>query len=147
MDFIDFVICFVIMASCLVLFAFIVSKGKCMDKIYMSLVGGIILTALAECLLITPAVETRRKVYSGVPITTEFQSLEDHKFSPLAFIVTLDKPVLIYNSDGKVYSLDGIRMEKGLVPGNLEVGIGITYTVYRKSGKLVFGRVGSENSE
>jgi hypothetical protein len=71
----------------------------------------------------------------GLPINgTAFLG---HRFVPQAFVVT-EKQTLLYDKDGKVYSLNGIRMDKDLNAETLTVGTNM-YTIYLKGDELYFG--------
>ena len=74
---------------------------------------------------------------NGIPIK---QNLEGMKFTPQAFVVTA-KHVLIYNSDGKIYSLDGVKFADSLSPEKLPVGSNVVYTVYSKAEQLYFDKL------
>lgn len=76
----------------------------------------------------------------GIPITMTLHDFNGKNFTPQAFIVTAQH-TLVYDYDGKVYALDGIKLEDGLKPETLTVGTNVSYTVYTKAGQLFFGRL------
>ena len=89
---------------------------------------------------VVPAKDEAKAEFIGTPIVNEVQSLEGKVFTPQAFVVT-EKRILVYDKDGKVYALDGIRLDDGLKPEQLAVASNITYTVYQKGGQLLFGKL------
>ena len=85
-----------------------------------------------------PAKEKAKAEFYGTPIVHRIQNLEGKVFTPLAFVVT-EYRILLYDKDGKVYALDGIKLD-GTVPEELTVASNISYTVYQKDGQLMFGK-------
>lgn len=84
-----------------------------------------------------PARQDAQSKFYGAPIVNEVRNLEGQVFKPQAFVIT-EQRILVYNEDGKVYALDGIRLD-GIKPEQLVVSSNITYTVYQKGGQLLFG--------
>ena len=85
-----------------------------------------------------PAEEKVKQKLYGTPIT-EVKNIEGKVFMPQAFVITSQR-ILIYDKDGKVYSLDGIQLD-GMKPEQLAVTENTTYTVYRKNDKLFFSKM------
>lgn len=94
---------------------------------------------LSSFLIEYPAEKRTRQEYYGTPIVSRLQNFEGKYFNPLAFFVMKDR-ILMYNEDNRVYALDGLELENGLTSTNLVAGIMDIYVVYRKDGKLIFGR-------
>lgn len=105
--------------------------------ILISFCGMVIGTYL---LYVFPNVAEARREYHGSPIINELHSFEGRHFTPQAFVITENR-ILIYDRDNRVYALDGIKLENGLVPEKLTVSTNTTYIVYRKGDQLLFGKL------
>ena len=88
--------------------------------------------------LVEPAKVKTKEQFYGAPITG-VDNLEGKMFTPQAFVITAQH-ILVYDKNGKVYSLDGIHLD-GMRPEQLVVAEDISYTVYRKGDKLFFGKL------
>jgi hypothetical protein len=82
-----------------------------------------------------------REQFTGLPVTNHVDMV-GKVFNPQTFIVN-EHRTMVYDKDGKVYALDGIKLESGLTTETLTVGTNISYVVYPKGGQLFFGRLGS----
>jgi len=100
---------------------------------------GLLVLVVAEWHFVTPAEQKTKAEFYGAPIVSEVQSLEGKVFTPQAFVVT-EQHILVYDKDGKVYALDGIKLD-GIKPEQLMVSSNITYTVYQKGGQMLFGKL------
>lgn len=96
-------------------------------------------TAVSKWHWVMPAKQKAKAEFYGAPIVSEFQSFEGKVFTPQAFVVT-EQHILVYDKDGKVYTLDGIKLD-GIKPEQLTVASNITYTVYQKGGQMFFGKL------
>jgi hypothetical protein len=73
----------------------------------------------------------------GQPISNELVSFKNKIFRPRA-VITVDGKTVLYNEDGKFYSLDGLIL--GQKPDEL-FKPGASYTVYSQSNQLWFARL------
>jgi len=99
----------------------------------------IVLSGVSEWHWADPAIQKTKAEFYGTPIVNEVQSLEGKVFAPQAFVIT-EQRILVYDKDGKVYALDGIKLDS-IKPEQLTVASNITYTVYQKGGQMLFGKL------
>jgi len=108
-----------------------------------TLIGLMVLNVLVVFVIqwywVKPTEEKAKQEFYGTPIA-EVKQLEGKVFTPQAFVIT-DQRILVYDKDGKVYSLDGIQIADGMKPEQLTVSEDTRYTVYRKGEKLFFGKL------
>lgn len=115
------------------------SFGGWLKSLGTLMVLAILILLVAKWHFEYPAEQKTQAKFYGAPIVSEVQSLEGKVFKPQAFVVT-EQRILVYDKDGKVYALDGIKLD-GVTPEQLTVSSNVTYTVYQKGGQLLFGKL------
>jgi len=74
--------------------------------------------------------------FYGVPIVNARQNIVGRLFRPQAVIV-MNRRILLYDVDGKVYALDGVKLD-GVTPADLKADE--LYRVYQKYDQLLLRR-------